>query len=223
MFYANIPEPEARENTEATLWNFLIKEMKISSENMKKIGFDWVHRTGQKVNGKPRLIIAKFNPSLGKELVLKHGKNLDKRKNFGVNVQLPRELEERRKQLLPKFRETRNNQKPAKWSLDKLIIDNKVEKIERDTMRDINTITTEVAKDMKIKRAPPMTHNKSSFQGHATVISSQDDIIPALHAIYQIQELPEHLTMYMLIGLRLGTPLLSTTMMMGNMELAANY
>ena len=158
VFY-NIPETQDRENTEAVLRDFLVAEMKISEQDMTKIRFDRAHRTGQKQPGKHRIIVAKFNPSAGKDIVLKHGKYLDREKRFGVNEQLPRELEERKKQLLPKFHEARSQQKTAKWSLDKLIVGDKVMSVDRDRIRDINTNSTDVTKAMKTKRAPPMTYN----------------------------------------------------------------
>jgi hypothetical protein len=183
LVFFNIPE-QHDENTEAVLKKFLTDEMKVSASDMENIKFDRVHRTGQKAPSWNRIIVAKFNPSHGKDLVLRHAKNLDKSKKFGVNEQLPRELEERKKRLLPKFKEAKTERKNPKWSVDRLIIDNRVTKVERDTIRDINTNTTEVAKGMRVKRAPPMTYNKTSFQGHTTPIACQDDIIPALHAVY---------------------------------------
>ena len=102
-----------------------------------------------------------------------------------MNEQLPRELEERKKQLLPKFREARSNHKNPKWSLDKLVINSSVTKVQRDSTRDININTTEIASGMKVKRSPPMSHNNSSYQGHTTKLTTQDDIMPALHATYK--------------------------------------
>lgn len=189
LVFHNVPEVTSAsasnpENTEATLRSFMKKEMKINDAEMNNIKFDRVHRTGPKQQGRSRLIIAKFNPSRGKDTVLKHAKNLDKNKRFGVNEQLPRELEERKKQLIPKYREARSKQLRPKWSLDKLVVGSTVTQIERDRVKDINSNTTKIATSMKVKRFPPKTYNKNSFQGQATDISCQDDIIPALHAIY---------------------------------------
>ena len=108
--------------------------------------FDRVDQTGQKVNGKPRLIVEKFNPSLGKELVLKYGKNLDRRKNFGVNVQLQESWRNGGTNYFQNLKKLATIRNFAKWSLNKLIIYNKLVKIETDTVRDTNTIITEVAK-----------------------------------------------------------------------------
>jgi len=192
LVFFNIPEETTgeEEDTKAVLREFLTEEMKVGEEDMEKIEFDRVHRSGPKLPDQHRIIVAKFNPGYGKDIVLKHGKNLDKAKRFGVNEQLPKELEQRKKQLRPQFKEARNNNKKPKWILDKLVIDNKIIKVEKDKVRDINTNTTKVAAAMTIKHAPFMEHNKESFrgpttyQGHTAAISSQDDIIPTLHAIY---------------------------------------
>ena len=39
---------------------------------------------------------------------------------------------------------------------------------------------------MAVKTAPHRTYKKSTFQGHHTITETQDDIIPALHAIYAV-------------------------------------
>jgi hypothetical protein len=82
--------------------------------------------------------------------------------------------------LLPKFKEARAQEKKPKWSLDKKVIE-----VKRDCVKDINIHTTEVAATMKVHHTPPKTHNNgSSFQAHSISIQSQDDIVPALHAMY---------------------------------------
>jgi len=43
--------------------------------------------------------------------------------------------------------------------------------------------TTEVACGMKIKRGPLLELSKTHYQGHTTPIISQNDIVPALHAV----------------------------------------
>ena len=187
MFY-NIPESSkgAQEDASKTLKSFLADEMRINDEELKQVRFDRVHRIGQKKNDKPRVIVAEFNPSYGKNIVMRHCKNLDRTKRYGVNEQLPRELEERKKHLLPKFREARDAQQKPKWSMDKLIVNDRVTQMKQDCVRDINLNTTDIAASMKIESAPHRTYRKSTFQGHHTAIRTQDDIIPALHAIYAL-------------------------------------
>lgn len=183
--FFNIPEQQG-ENCERTLYDFFHFEMKISDDDMKRIRFDRVHRVGPYIRGQNRVIVAKFNPSEGRHIVMAHIKYLDKQKKFGVNEQLPRELAERKKQLIPKYKQAKTDNKNPKWTLDKLIIDGKVQETKKDKVMDINVNTTEKAVSLqpKIHHSPPTTHNGSTFQGHSLKITSQDDIIPALHAIY---------------------------------------
>ena len=70
--------------------------------------------------------------------------------------------------------------------MDKLILDNKVTQVKKDCVRDININTTDIATTMAVKIAPHRTYKKSTFQGHHTITETQDDIIPALHAIYAV-------------------------------------
>ena len=106
--------------------------MKIGEENVKKIQFDHVHLIGQKQESKTRVVVARFNPSFGKGIVMRHIKNLDKNKRFGVNEQPPRELEEKKKHILPKSWEALEAQKKPKWAMDKLIVESKVTQVKQD-------------------------------------------------------------------------------------------
>ena len=207
MFY-NIPESSkgAQEDASKTLKSFLADEMRINDEELKQVRFDRVHHIGQKKNDKPRVIVPKFNPSYGKNIVMRHCKNLDRTKRYGVNEQLPRELEERKKHLLPKFREARDAQQKPKWSMDKLIVNDRVTQMKQDCVRDINLNTTDIAASMKIESAPHRTYRKSTFQGHHTAIRTQDDIIPALHAIYALSGVASaNHNIYMPVALKLET------------------
>ena len=185
VFY-NIPEDDREPAYECTdtIKTFLRTEMKVDETNMAKIKFDRVHRLGQKTHNQKRPIVAKFNPAAGRKIVLEHIKKLDKDKKFGVNEQLPRELEERKKKLLPKFKQARNDNLKPKWQQDKLLVGKKVTKAHKDRVMDINTDTTEVASQLRVYHAPPKSYGGSSFRGHHVSVTTQDDIIPALHAIY---------------------------------------
>ena len=113
VFY-NVDEQEGEMSHDCrdTLKAFLKEEMKVSNQDMSKIDFDRVHRIGKKFGNKKRPIVAKFNPTHGKKIVMDHVKNLNKNKRYGVNDQLPRELEVRKRsfQSLKKPKRTRNNQ-----------------------------------------------------------------------------------------------------------------
>ena len=183
--FFNIQEVE-KENCEETLRQFLRTEMKISEEKMKQIKFDRVHRIGPKTQTRHRFIVAKFNPYIGKTIVLEHIQNLDKNKGFGVNEQLPRELEERKKRLIPAFKQAKHEKKNPKWSNEKLIIGGKVTESRKDTVKDINIDLVQEAVELQstIKSGPLESQGGSSFRGHCIDVSKQDDVIPALHALY---------------------------------------
>ncbi len=185
VFY-NIDEEvdEPVHDCRGILNHFLKKEMKISDQDMAKIGYDRVHRMGKKGANKRRPIVAKFNPVDGKRIVMEHIKNLDRKKKFGVNDQLPRELESRKKKLMPVFKDAKKEKQQPKWQLDKLVIGKKVTTAHKDTVMDINSATTEIASTMVVKHAPPKSYEGSSFRGHNVKVDNQDEIVPALHAIY---------------------------------------
>ena len=161
--------------------------MKIGEENLKKIQFDCVNigKKQKKQDNETGVLIAKFNPSYRKDIVLRHTKNLDKTKRYGVNQQLPRELEERKKHLLPQYHEAGKAQKKPKWAMEKLTVDSKVTQVKKDCVRDKNINTTDIATTMAVKTASHRTYKKSTFHGHHTITKTQDDI-HALHAIYAV-------------------------------------
>ena len=174
------------ENCVTTLRNFMRRELKMKEEDVHQIRIDRAHRIGPKKPNatKPRVIVAKFYSRDSKDTILKHAKNLDKRKKFGINEQLPRELEERKKQLLPAFKEAKNKQLNPKWSNDKLIVGNKVQSAKKDHIADVNLNSTDIATSLKVTRSPPLVAEKSTYQGHVIPVESYDDIIPAIHAMY---------------------------------------
>ena len=85
---------------------------------------------------------------------------------------------------MPQYKQAKAEKKQAKWQLDKLVIDKKVTSVPKDKVRDINIDVDEVAMSMTVKRCPPKTYSGSTFQGQKVLIKTQDDVIPALHAIY---------------------------------------
>ena len=184
IFY-NVPEKgrETYEETKKVVQDFLKEEMRMTDENIKKVEINRAHRSGFNPRG-PRNIIANMKTSESKFVIMSHAKNLNRGKNFGVSEQLPREMNERKKQLLPKFRSAQQQEKKPKWNLDKLVIDRKETKVEKDKIRDININTENVALNLIHTKCPPKEYSGSAFQGHKVQVTSQDDIIPALHRIY---------------------------------------
>ena len=103
LVFHNIPE-QGNENSQMTsdiLMTFIRDELKVQSQDINVIVFDRVHRIRKKLSGKSRPIVARFNPFRGKEIVLRHAKNLDKAKNYSISEQLPSELQDRKQRLMP--------------------------------------------------------------------------------------------------------------------------
>ena len=115
---------------------------------------------------------------------MQHLRNLDKSKKFVVSNQLPMELAERKKRLLPTFHEAKKSGVPVKWIGEKLKVNDKlVEIVSNETVLCIDG-AEEAATKVKMRHAPPKTYNKSVFQGHICNINSQDDIAPSLFSLY---------------------------------------
>jgi hypothetical protein len=185
--FFNIPEPEDEAaNCESTVRTFLREEMKVQQHDLQQISFDRIHRTGRHINNKHRVIVAKVNPD-GKHIIFQHIKYLDRAKRYGISDQLPRELEERKKRLLPEYKEAKKDKnKNVKWSVDKLVVDGKVKTVRKDKVMDVHLNTTKKAVTLQptVRHSPTQTYQGHSFQGHSVSITEQDDIVPVLHAIY---------------------------------------
>ena len=185
LIFYNIAErgSETYQVTESIVRAFLQEQLKIPKPELDQIQIDRAHRMGQK-GRKPRPIVVRFLNTWSKSIVFRYIKNLNKSDKYAITDQLPPELQERRKRLMPKFIEAKKQSQKPKWSSDKLIVKDEVFRIEKDSVKDsrIDIRTTSTSK--KVVRAPPKQYGGSSFQGHSVCVSSQDEIVPALHAIY---------------------------------------
>ncbi|KAK3094845.1 hypothetical protein FSP39_006988 [Pinctada imbricata] len=110
-----------RRNPEEVIKHFLSEEMGITDE----IKFERVHRMGKPIPGKHRPIVAKFGSFKDKEMVRKAAPRMLKGKTYGVNEQFPREVNERRKRLIPHLKEAKRQDKKVVLKVDKLYIDNR--------------------------------------------------------------------------------------------------
>ncbi|XP_060563100.1 uncharacterized protein LOC132722596 [Ruditapes philippinarum] len=122
LIFTNIDEAPTGNNEDLTSdKNFLTDKMKIANDLVKEMEFERVHRIGNHGrNGKPRNIAAKFNLFKERELV----KNTD----CYVNERFPKEVIDKRKELLPKLKEARQKGNKAWLSYDTLYIDGKAQK-----------------------------------------------------------------------------------------------
>lgn len=123
--FFGIEEVAGEEDTKEVLVNFLTNELGI--EDASDMEFQRIHRVGKKItsSGKPREIIARFLRYPDREEVMSNAKKL-KGKNFGISADLPKEIMERRRKKMQRFRKAKEEGKTVYFSRsepDKLYID----------------------------------------------------------------------------------------------------
>ena len=114
------PETGGVENTEMVLKDFL--EHELDKPGAYGIKFHRVHRVGRqkRQDGKPRPIIARFLNYPDREKAMSLRKNLEGG-GYGIGPDLPKEVLEMRKPLIPKLVQTRKEGKTA-FSADQNLI-----------------------------------------------------------------------------------------------------
>ncbi|CAC5364943.1 unnamed protein product [Mytilus coruscus] len=110
------------ENTEEVLRSFLSEEMEIP--NVGDIQFQNVHRLGERSDGKERSIIARFSDH--ERVNRAAASKLKNKPQFSIYQQYPREINDRRKKLIPKMKEFKRQRRHAKLVYDKLLVDGEV-------------------------------------------------------------------------------------------------
>ncbi|VDI56200.1 Hypothetical predicted protein [Mytilus galloprovincialis] len=115
LIFYNIPETEV-ENCPDIILDFCKNTMKL--ENSDQIQLSDAHRIGRK-GGKTRPMLAKFSSYVHRELVRKNAKTL-KNSSFGISEQLPTDVQNRRKELLPLMKELRDQNVKAYFVRDKI-------------------------------------------------------------------------------------------------------
>ena len=125
LIFSGIAE-QPQEDPERTIKEFMLSALKLPTDTVNNITFHRVHRIGAKNNTKrPRPIVAKFEHYKHKELIKSRGREL-RGTGYGLNDQFPREIQERRKKLLPVLKLQREKGRKAALSVDKLYIDGKL-------------------------------------------------------------------------------------------------
>ncbi len=130
LLFFGIPEQE-RENTEELLHDFIGTNM--PSISRKTIfPFERVHRIGKRSrNSKPRPIVAKFSYYKDRECVRLNARDL-KKTNYGIKEHYPVEILERRRALMPKHNEARDQKLYTTFHRDALQIDNKEYRVNKN-------------------------------------------------------------------------------------------
>ena len=116
LCFYGIPEIEGEENTEPVLKAFLEKELNV--ENAQSIEFQRVHRVGKKDRNtrKPRAIIERCLRFKDRENLFSCRRNIDSPSNFNIGPDLPKQVIDMRKRLIPKMVQARKDGKRAAFS-----------------------------------------------------------------------------------------------------------
>ena len=128
LIFTNVPEDFSKENetpeeTEQKLRHHLHTSLKIAKDMTDSIRFERVHRSpGHQIQGKVRTIVAKFTFFKDREFVRRQWKNLNGTR-FSMYEQFPQEIIAKRRKLVPKMKEARDQGKKAWIAYDTLYID----------------------------------------------------------------------------------------------------
>lgn len=123
LLFHRIPE-ERDENCTETLLQFMEEKLHITNAR-DEIKLHRAHRIGTYKSDKTRPIVAKFVLYTDRERVRKSSKELQGTP-YGISEQYPKEIMDRRRQLVPIMLKARQEQKEAFLRGDKLYIDRKL-------------------------------------------------------------------------------------------------
>ena len=115
--------PGQTEDCIPVLRKFIQDELGFDVETCARLSIARAHRIGKKIagNGKSRPSVAKFDLYKDREAVRGSSRKLAGKK-FGISEQLPSAWHLRRKELMPKFRESKNLGHKAVFNKDKLFV-----------------------------------------------------------------------------------------------------
>ena len=162
--------------------DYFERELNIAASDMENVRIERAHRMGKPVRGRNRHIVVKLN-SRGKDIAMKHLRNLNRNCPIRMSDQHPPEVHANRDKLWPLYSKARDEGRKAKWISDQLLVDGKIYKPTKDKVADINLDVTEKAATMTPKHTAITTKDESSFQAHIVPVKSKDDIIPAVKAL----------------------------------------
>ena len=123
LIFAKISETDNEDpaKTEDIVRDFMVEKLQIAKSVVDDIKFERVHRMGAKTNAYSRNIVAKFTLYKDRETVKRHRFNL-RGTQYSIFEQFPREINERRKKLLPKLKDAKSRGQQAWIGYDTLYI-----------------------------------------------------------------------------------------------------
>ena len=116
---------ESWEETEAALRLVVKRDLKLPAGQVDNLQIERAHRTGAATAQRDRTIVVKFNSFKDRDAIIRAARTVKPRGVF-VNEDYSQRVVSRRKELLPKMREARENGKIAYLSFDKLVVKDKV-------------------------------------------------------------------------------------------------
>lgn len=129
LFY-NIKEAQNKETEDCVR---IIQDICSSElEIMEDVSIEIAHRIGKRESGKIRPIVVKFTRFPQRELVRKSAFKL-KNTDLSISEQFPREIQDRRKQLLPVLKQAKANNRKMGFVKDKLFIDGRLYRQDQGT------------------------------------------------------------------------------------------
>ena len=167
-------------------YNLIYSQDNISGE----IRIDIAHRIGKKNQSTTsrRPVVVKFVTRKGRDMVLKHAKNLKGKRQY-VSEQLPGQMRERRmaqndvmKQLRKDYPDSKSNR--IHFVKDVLIHNGK----SIDAHFEYNVLPQLDVTPFKyesVHHSEPIQVNGSTFQGHAKQVSSVEDAVKTRNALFQ--------------------------------------
>jgi hypothetical protein len=120
-------EEETEENPEEVVLSFFEERLQVK-EAKTNIKIERAHRIGRKQDKRTRPIVVKFSFYKDREMIRKKGILL-KGTNYGIGEQFPREIQDRRKKLIPHLKSAKAKGQKANLVADKLYINNKLFKL----------------------------------------------------------------------------------------------
>ena len=133
------------EDKEETDKDCVDKVLKLVDEQLKiphakHIPIHRAHRMGRYQRNKTRPIVAKFAFYPNREDIRKAAKNLEGTQ-YSIGQQFPKEIQERRRQLVPLLKEAKSKGQKAHIAVDKLYIDGKLHKADQKSNSTPNPTT----------------------------------------------------------------------------------
>ena len=156
------------------------------------VQIDIVHRLG-KPGARARPIVIKLVLRRGKDIILKHARNLKGSKIY-ITEQLPKAMNERRSLLVPDMRRLHEDHKGNKsykvvLSKDQLLVNNSpiMNKFKMNSLSSVNSTDTPTSYDTML-HTEVTDHRGSFFQGHFAEVHSIEDAKAAYSALFQNHE-----------------------------------